>query len=70
MKKKKIVEIITYIKMTARVEATSRCIQMSRLKHVGRTTIVTIRDREFRRDRGIFARLVGVHFSRTTPFSP
>ena len=40
------------------------------MKYVGRMTIVTIRDREFRRDRGIFARLVGVHFSRTTPFSP
>ena len=50
MKKKKIVETITYIKTTAHVEATSRCVGMSRLKHVGRTTTVTVRDREFRRD--------------------
>ena len=56
--------------MTACVEATSRCVRMSRLKHVGRTTTVTVRDREVRRDGGIFARLVGVQFSRTTPFSP
>ena len=70
MKKKKIVETITYIKTTACVEATSRCVRMSRLKHVGRTTTITVRDREFRRDGGIFARLVGVQFSRTTPFSP
>ena len=46
MKKKKIVETIIYIKITARVEATSRCVGMSRLKHVGRTTTVTIRDSE------------------------
>ena len=39
------------------------------MKHVGRTTTVTVRDREFMRDGGIFARLVGVQFSRTTPFS-
>ena len=70
MKKKKIMETITYIKMTARVEVTSRCVRMYRLEHVDRTTKVTIRDMEFRRDGGIFARLVGVHFSRTTPFSP
>ena len=70
MKKKKIVKIITYIKTTARVEATSRCVRMSRLKHVGRMTTVTVRDREFRKDGAIFARLVRVQFSRTTPFSP
>ena len=70
MKKKKHMETITYIKTTARVEATSRCVWMSRLKHVGRTTTVTVRDREFKRDGGIFARLVEVQFSRTTPFSP
>ena len=63
-------ETITYIKTTACVEATSRCVRMSRLKHVGRTTTVTVRDREVRRDGGIFARLVGVQFSRTTLFSP
>ena len=63
-------ETITYIKTTARIEATSRCVRMSRLKHVGRTTTVTVRDREFMRDGGIFARLVGVHFSRMTPFLP
>ena len=40
------------------------------MKHVGRTTTVTVRDREVRRDGGIFARLLGVQFSRTTPFSP
>ena len=40
------------------------------MKHGGRTTTVTVRDREVRRDGGIFARLVGVQFSRTTPFSP
>ena len=34
----------------------------------GQTTTVTVRDREVRRDRGIFARLVGVQFYRTTPF--
>ena len=60
MKKKKIVKTITYIKTTARVEATNRCVRMSRLKHVGRTTTVTVRNRKFRRDGGIFARLVGV----------
>ena len=70
MKKKKIVETITYIKTTTHIEATSHCVGMSRLKHVSRTTTVTIRDREFRRDGGIFARLVGVHFSRTAPFLP
>ena len=40
------------------------------MKHVGRTTTVIVRDREFRRDGGIFARLIGVQFSRMTPFSP
>ena len=55
--------------MTACVEATSRYVRMSRLKHVGRMTTVIIRDMEVRRDGGIFARLVGVQFSRTTPFS-
>ena len=48
--KKKHTKIITYIKTTACVEATSRCVRMSRLKHVGRTTRVTVRDREVRRD--------------------
>ena len=67
--KKKYMETITYIKTTVCVEATSRCVRMSLLKHVGRTTTVTVRDREFRRDMGIFARLVGVQFSRTIPFS-
>ena len=38
---------ITYIKTAACVEATSRYVRMSRLKHVGRTTTVTVRDREF-----------------------
>ena len=56
--KKKHTETITYIKTT--VEATSRCVCMSRLKHIGRTTKITVRDREFRRDGGIFARLTGV----------
>ena len=60
MKKKKTVKIITYIKTTACVEATRRCVWMSRLKHVGRKTTVTVRDREVRRDGGIFARRVGV----------
>ena len=60
MKKKTHTEIITYNKTTACVEATSRCVWMSRLKHVGRTTTVTVRDREVRRDGGIFARRVGV----------
>ena len=68
--KKKHTEIITCIKTTACVEATSRCVRMSRLKYVGRMTTVTVRDREFRRDGGIIARLVGVQFSRTTPFLP
>ena len=68
--KKKHTETITYIKTTACVEATSHYVRMSRLKHVGWTTTVTVRDREFRWDGGIFARLVGVHFSRTTPFLP
>ena len=63
-------ETITYIKTTVCVEATSRCVRMSQLKHVGRTTIVTVRDTEVRRDGCIFAKLVGVQFSRTTPFSP
>ena len=40
------------------------------MKHIGQTTTVTIRDREVRRDGGIFARLVGAQFSRMTPFSP
>ena len=40
------------------------------MKHVGRTTRVTVRDREVRRDGGIFAILIGVQFSRTTPFLP
>ena len=70
MKKKKHTETITYIKTTACVEATSHCVRMSRLKHVGRTTTVTVRDRVVRRDGSIFARLVGVQFSKTTPFSP
>jgi hypothetical protein len=53
-------ERITYIKTTACVEATSHYVQMSRLKHVGQTTTVAVRDREVRRDGGIFARRVGV----------
>ena len=53
--KKKHTKIITYIKTTACVEATSHCVRMSRLKHVGRTTTVTVRDREVRRDGDIFA---------------
>ena len=68
--KKKHTKTITYIKTTACVEATSRCVRMSLLKHVGQMTTVTVRDREVRRDGDIFARLVGVQFSRTTPFSP
>ena len=68
--KKKHTETITYIKTTACVEATRRCVWMSRLKHIGRMTTVIVRDREFRRDGGIFARLVEVQFSRMTPFSP
>ena len=48
--KKKHTERITYIKTTACVEATSHCVQMSRLKYVGQTTTVTVRDREVRRD--------------------
>ena len=68
--KKKHTETITYIKTTGCIKATSRYVRMSRLKHVGRTTTVTVRDKEFRRDRGIFARIVGVQFSRTTLFSP
>ena len=68
--KKKHTEIITYIKTTACVETTSHCVRMSRLKHVGQTTTVTVRDREVRRDGGIFARRVGVQFSRTTLFPP
>ena len=57
---KKIVEIITYITTTAFVKAVRRCVQMSRLKHVGQETTVTVRDMEVRRDGGIFARRVGV----------
>ena len=68
--KKKHTKIIAYIKTTACVEATSRCVRMSRLKHVGRTTTVIVRDMEVRRDGSIFARLVGVQFSRTPPFLP
>ena len=63
-------ERITYIKTTACVEAMSRCVWMSRLKYVGRTTTVIVRDREVRRDGGIFARRIGVQFSRTILFSP
>jgi hypothetical protein len=33
---------------------------MSRLKHVAQETTIIVRDREVRRDRGIFARRVGV----------
>ena len=45
---------------------------MSRLKYVGRTTIVIVRDREVRRDGGIFARRVGILeddpiFAKTPP---
>ena len=61
-------EIITYIKMIACVEATSRYVRMSRLKHVSQTTTVTVWDREVRRDESNFARRVGVQFSRTTLF--
>ena len=57
--KKKHTERITYIKTTACVEGTRRCVCMSRLKHVGRETTVTVRDMEVRRDGGIFARRVG-----------
>ena len=60
MKKKKIVETINYIKTTACVEAMCRCVWMSRLKHVGWETTVTVRDREVKRDEGIFARHIGV----------
>ena len=63
-------ETITYIEMTACVEATSRYVRMSQLKHVSRTPTVTVRDREFRRNGGIFTRSVGVQFSRMTLFSP
>ena len=45
--------------MTACVEATRRCVRMFRLKNMGQETTVTIRDREVRRDRNIFARRVG-----------
>ena len=48
--KKKYTKTITYIKTTARVQATSRCVRMSWLKHVGRTTTVTVRDREVGRE--------------------
>jgi hypothetical protein len=68
--KKKGTKIITYIKMTAFVEAMRHCVWMSRLKHVGRKTTVIVRDREVRRDGGIFARCVRVQFSMTTPFLP
>ena len=63
-------ETITYIKTTACVEATNRCVWMSRLKHVSRTTTIIVRDMKVRRDGDIFARLVGVQFSRTALFSP
>jgi hypothetical protein len=49
-------ERITYIKTTAYVEAMSCCVWMSRLKHVGWMTTFIVRDREVRRDEGIFAR--------------
>ena len=58
--KKKHTETITYIKTTACVESTSRCVQISLLKHIGQTSTVTVRDKEVRRDVGIFAKLVGV----------
>ena len=58
--KKKHTKTITYIKTTACVEATSRYVRMSRLKQVGRMTTVTVRDREVKRDGGIFARHIGV----------
>jgi hypothetical protein len=58
--KKKGMERITYIKTTACVEAMRRCVRMSRLKHIGQETIVTVRDREVNRDGGIFARSIGV----------
>ena len=58
--KKKCTERITYIKTTACVEGTRRYVRMSQLKHVGRETTVTVRDREVRRDEGFFARYVGV----------
>jgi len=58
--KKKHTERITYIKMTACVEAMSRCVWMSLLKHVDRTTIVIVRDGKVSRDGAIFARHVGV----------
>ena len=45
--------------MTACVEATRRCVRMFRLKNMGRETTVTVRDREVKRDGGIFARRVG-----------
>ena len=56
--------------MTACVRATCRCVRIFRLKNMGRETTVIVRDREVRRDEGIFARLVRVQFSRTIPFSP
>ena len=49
-KKRKIVKTISYIKTTACVEATRRCIRMFRLKNMGRETIVTIMDRKVRRE--------------------
>ena len=47
---KKIVETITYIKTSACVEATRRCVWMFRLKNMSRETTVIVRDREVRRD--------------------
>ena len=55
-----IVETISYIKTTAYVEATRRCVRMFQLKHVGREIIVTVSDKEVKMDGGIFARRVGV----------
>jgi hypothetical protein len=57
--KKKGTERITYIKTTTCVEATRRYVRMSRLKHVTQETTVTVKDREVRRDSGIFTRCVG-----------
>jgi hypothetical protein len=48
------------INTTVCVEATCNYVWMSRLKHVGRETIDIVRDREVRRDGGIFARHVRV----------
>ena len=60
----------TYIKTTAYVEATRRYVRMFLLKNMGREITVTVRDREVRRDRSIFARLIRVQFYGTTLFSP